>query len=500
MAFQNVYQPSPSNGLDLVSPIDQMEPASALELVNIIPGPKAPSLRKGYTQLCDTGAGGQLNCLYTLPLADGSYKMVAGDSSKLWEVSTASASNITGATTPSTGDWNAIVFSHNLYLCNGTDNAQVYSGTGNSADISFTGPTLSTLINVSSYKERLYFIEKNTLKFHYGNSQATGGSALTAYDLKYTFKRGGKLLFAGSWTNQLATTSADLFMACSSEGEILFYTGSYPGDASWGLVARFVIGKPLSYRSFIRVNSDVWIVTEQGIVPISTLFQLGLDEALNSVAEKVNPLISYYASEVGFSNRWHGVHCSVESKVYLVIPTSGTTTIMLVYSTDRKAWGNYQLYGTGDAISIAVMDEQPYYASSDGKVYKGEYGYNDKGNAITFNGRCAFNFFGNRSNYKAFKDIRPLMLAPASISMQLGLDTNFQRISELDTITIPQGTFTPYGSLYGSLYSSDATYIYERYATRGQGHCAAVRFSGSVMDSPMEFYGFEVRFDQGAQV
>ena len=43
MAFQGFTMPPPYGGLDLVSPIDNMDATSALELVNVFPGAGAPT-------------------------------------------------------------------------------------------------------------------------------------------------------------------------------------------------------------------------------------------------------------------------------------------------------------------------------------------------------------------------------------------------------------------------------------------------------------------------
>lgn len=500
MALQAFTLPAPYSGLDLVSPIDNMEPSRALELVNVVPTSSSPKTRKGYALFTTPQSGAQIGNLSSLPLTDGTYKVVATTSNKFWDVTTGTSAEITGTTTPTSREWQSAVFANRLFFCNGVDTAQVYTGSGNVADSTFSGVTLANLINVSSYKERLYFVEKNTLKFWYGNTQAVGGSALTAYDLQYTFRRGGRLLFAGSWTNQLASTSADLFFACSSEGELLFYSGSYPGDASWSLVARFVIGKPLSYRSFLRVDNDVWIITSRGIVPITQLFAVGAEEAAESISASVNPLIAQYAESVGFSHLWHGIHAPRERKVYIVIPISSTQTIYLVYCTDTKAWCRYELQNSIDGCAITVSSDVPFWASSDGKVFKGEYLYSDNGDAISWSIRSAFSFNGSRGNYKAYKDLRPLIKGPGNLSVEIGIDTDFKRESTLYPVTYSQGTYTPYGSLYGSLYSSDAEYLYQRFPVKGQGHSAAIRMAGTLEDSQIEFYGFELRADVGGQV
>ncbi|NDD84576.1 hypothetical protein EBZ38_09955, partial [bacterium] len=59
---------------------------------------------------------------------------------------------------------------------------------------------------------------------------------------------------------------------------------------------------------------------------------------------------------------------------------------------------------------------------------------------------------------------------------------------------------TPWGSPWGSPWSSGVEYTYDRFATKGQGHSASIRFGGSLKDSTMQILGFEIRYDMGGQV
>lgn len=501
--FEGFTLPAPTAGLNLVDPIDNMEPNYALELVNILPTGSTARVRYGYDSLTTTGETSQINYLDGLNLADGTSQIIGAAGNKLWKFADGSSTNITGSTVPTDSNWNGSIFANRLYIANGVDTVQVYNGTGTFADSDFTGVTLANLINVSSYKERIYFIEKDTLKFWYGNLQATGASALSSYDLQYFMKCGGKLLFAGSWTNQIATATADMFFAVSSEGEILFYAGSSPAPGeTFALVARYKIGKPLGYRAFIRVNNDVWIITEQGIVPISALFSLDPGLVLKSVGQKINPLIQQYAKLIGFSHLWHGAYWPQGDLVYVVIPTSGTTAKIEVcnITKNRTPWTTYELYSAGHGVSVAVVGSSPYFGSSTGTVYTGETGYNDDGESTSFNARLPFSYYGKRGTFKGFKDIRPLMRGKRGSTLGLGLDVDFKRANTVDPIAISAGTYTPWGSPWGSPWSTGVVYIFDRHAVKGQGHCAAIRIAGSVKDAPLEFFGFEVRFDAGGQV
>jgi hypothetical protein len=472
-----------------------MDPAFALDLSNIFPGPSAPEIRRGYRTDATISGGAAVNTLRALPLADGTTKLVAFSGSTIYSISGGTATAVSG-TTLTNSSVSTEVFKNRLFSCNGSEAVQVYNGTTR-ADSTFTGVTLADLINVSSYKKRLYFIKKNSFDLYYGPLDAITGT-LTLEDLSGQYTLGGYLVFAGSYTNQTAQTSADLFFAISSQGEIIFYAGTNPSD--WQLVARYIIGKPLGYNAFVRVNNDVWVLTQQGIVPISALFASDATQALNTVSAKINELITGAARLTAFSYRWQGIFSAINRRVYIVIPSTNTECRMLVWSIDTKGWTIYSFYDQKDAISIVEADNKVFYGSADGKIYEGEYGYNDRGNPIQFNITTAFSFYGARGNFKAFKDVRPLLLTAPGSRFQVTLNTDFRRQFNSETITTGTSNYTPWGSPWGSPWAGGVDYVYDRYAIKGQGHSAAIQFTGAVTDTYLQIFGFEVRFDLGGQV
>ncbi len=514
MAFQGFTMSPPYGGLDALSPIDNMDPSFALELVNVFPGAGAPSVRLGYTQFNTGGTSipaSPINFMRELPLADGTKHLIAATDSNLYKILVdGTVSTVTNATPHTDSRFNSEIFANNLYLCNGINVPQVYTGTGNAANVTFTcSAGLSNLVSAAAYKRRLYFVQKNSMSVWVHASvdvPGTGGSPKLdeILDIKYVMTKGGYLLFAGSYTNQTASTSQDLFFACSSEGELVFYSGTGPSD--WSLVAHYYIAKPVGFRAFIRVDADVWIVTQDGIVPISALFQSDSASALMVVSGKVNPIISNAAETFNFSHDWSGFVWPRGRRVYISVPQSSTENYFLVYSLDTKGWTTFRLFDGGHANSSCYAFEHPFYASLTGIVYKGETGQADaitatsSGQAITFAGRTAFSFYGSRGNYKAFKDIRPLLKVKKGVTLSLGLDTDFKRSTVVTSVTTPTSTFTPWGSPWGSPWSADVEYTFDRYAVKGQGHCAAVRFGGAIKNTTLDIYGFEIRYDLGGQV
>lgn len=507
---QNVEQtsgysmPSPVSGLNLSDPIDQMDSSYALALENIVPNGLSCTTRKGHTFLAGLETTASLiQTLEGMANADGTFQVLAADSdtNELYRVTAGSMSSI------GSGYANAIfncdTFGYRTFLCNGVDDVQVVA-TGSAAASTFSGVTLSNLINVSSFKERVYFVEKSTLKVWYGNTQAIGGSALSSYDFSFAMKDGGYLVSCGSFSNNYADSTVDLFYALSSEGEVVFYNGSSPADTStpWGIVKRSKIGRPLGYRAFVAIENDIWILTDQGVLSLTAIFSTTPSVALETVGQKVNPLISQQAAVIPFSHLWRGTYCSKERKVYISVPTSAASNFLLVYNLVGQAWTTYNFYQDTLALKVMSVGGSVYYAGVNGNVYTGETGFADyittsTTNSTPFFGRGAFSFFGNRGLWKAYRDIRPLIKTVRSTNLSLGLDTDFKQSSTTSTISSGVSIYTPWGSAWGSPWSSGVDYIYDRHAVKGQGYSAAIKMAGSINGSSLEINGFDIRYTQG---
>lgn len=494
--------PAPHRGLTAMQPIDDMDPACATELVNIVPTGLGAEVRKGYELLAEPVAAAQIGTLQGLALATGGQKLIATTTGKFWEVSTGAAVDTTGGTVPTEKNWNPIQHAHRVYLANGADTVQVYDGS-TIADSSFSGVTLANLISGGVFKESIYFIEKDKLKVWRSSANAVGSEALTATDFRSAFRRGGFMTACGGFTNQQGDLTSDLFMGLSSEGELLFYNGEDPGDTDtpWRRVARYEVGKPCGFRACIAVPNDTWILTAQGVVPVSMLFNgtFSAAGAKDDPRLAINPLLAAYAKQIPFSHLWHGCYCPATRRVYICVPTESDQAFLAVYSMEAEGWCFYQLHSAADCVALAVSDENLFFGGT-GAVYTAESGYNDNDEAIDFNARLAFSFLGNRGQFKVFKDIRPLMYSRRGIRLQLGVDTNFQRRSSLDEVATSEGMLTPYGSPYGSPYSDDLAYLYERFGLRGQGHSAALRVAGSIKDHQLKFFGFEIGYDTGGRL
>lgn len=506
--FVSYPVPAPTGGLNLIDRLDAPDGrpmTDARKLTNVYPDGPRCTIRKGYT-LHSTLEAHPVRSMFSLALMAGTETLIACNNNKILDASVETEVNETGATTPTSSDWQGVVFKHRLFLCNGVNTVQVWDGSS-VADCTFTGVTLADLINVSAYKGRLYFVEKNSTSIWYGGVGAVGGGALTEEDLEGAastggsiLTRGGFIVYAGSWTNNIGDVSRSLFVIVTSEGEVLFYNGSYPGDTTtpWGLVARYVIGKPLGYNAFVEVDNDLWILTNAGIYPVSMLFSGGSTVAVNGIGRKINPLIQEYAASYPFNHLWYGRYWPGGKRVYISIPTGTNAAMYAVCNIETGAWCTYE-FASDVPTALAIFGGHPYFGTDSGLVVVAEDGLSDNGEGISFDMKLPFSYLGARQQFKVFKEVRPLIRSQRGASFTIGVQTDFQDNDAGGTINSTAGTYTAWGSSWGSSWSDVTEYIYDWAGVRGQGHSAAIRVQGQMTGVPLEFNHFDIRYELGGQ-
>jgi hypothetical protein len=505
---QSITLPAPSGGINEYDAVDQMPPEDALELRNVFPNGTNCRVRGGITDHCNTGETTEVKALYSVPLASGTTKLVACVNNELYEVSTTTPSTLTGALTITSDSWNGTIFKNRLFIANGVNTPVVYDGstaatTGFSHGGSFAQPDI---ISFGSFRNYIIAIMKNSTTVYYSGTADAITGAVHSYELGAFFKKGGKVVYAGSWTNQLASTSAELCVFISSEGEVLCYSGAtHVGASDFALVARYTTGRPLGYRAFVQVENDLWIITDQGIVSLQELFSSTTSLASLRVGQKINRRIRMAAKANGFLHRWQGKYYPNNACIYINIP-SGADNYYLVCNILTGAWCEYRFNAALAVGTVEVLDSNIYSANGAGQVQNFEVlGADDDGDPIDYTARWSWQFMGSRGNFKTYKDVRPLLFGPSTITVSFGVDTDFKTGYPLSTITTSatspgSSSTTPWGSAWGSSWSAGSQYYTKRFGISGQGHSASFKLSGSISNAELEINAVDIRFEVGSQV
>lgn len=257
-----------------------MQPGGAVVMDNWLPTMQGAKIRGGcfrWATLPETTP-----VISAFEYASGNTRrMYAANATKLYDVSTSGTPTIivsgqlsgnysTVQMANAGGDW--------LIVVNDAGNFPLrYDGTSwvtlNTDQI--TGPAGTqvengeALVNVCKYRNRLFFIEKNSMNAWYLGIDSIAGS-LSLIPLSGAATKGGKLLFCASWSVDAGDGLDDKLVFVTTEGEALIFSGSNPSDANnWRQEGRYQIPKPMGMNAHISLGGDLLIATIEGIVPLS---------------------------------------------------------------------------------------------------------------------------------------------------------------------------------------------------------------------------------------
>ena len=410
--------PPPTGGVNYRDPWYDMPENDAIQLTNIYPDVNFCRLYGGLGDVfADISTA--IHSLMVLGAADGTEKLVAAASGKLRDISAGgggSGTDIIGVLTVGTSNIQYTVFRNTLFCVNGTDAPFDWTGSGSATATAWTGSglTITNLINVASYKNRLYFVEKNTGKIWYTEAVNNISGALLKFDVSSVLSKGGGVLYAGPTTRGSSQANPDeLFIIISDQGEILVYQGDNPLSSSWALVGRYFIGKPLgSYRCTFRVSGDLYVINWDGVISMTALFS-GVDpfNDYSATSGKVRPLFNQTAA-LGTSG-FHGVYHS--GKGYILI-NDGNVAQQHGMNLINKSWFNV---GILSAKTFAVFGNELYITAPGNsyvKKYDQEYGLGD---SVSDKGILpvitqAYSFLGDRLSDKILTNVQPFISMLAS--------------------------------------------------------------------------------------
>ena len=490
--------PPPTGGLNDRDSVDVMRPEDALRLTNIFPDNGVVKLRNGY-RVHATGCGGSVQTLIEWAGASGSRKLIAAANGKLWDVTTYNAAATELASGFSVNYWQGVVFNNTLILVNGTDQPQQYAGSTVS-DATYTGVTDNNLISVNVYKSRLYFVEKDSTSIWYGSVDAITGS-LTELDVGGVLKKGGYVIWAGSMSRDTGAGAQDLLIIASNLGEILAYSGSYPGDTNFTLVGHYFFPLVLGRRAFVNVGSDLAVITQGGIIPLSEgIKDNQTGENYYSITDKIRTSfrssVAMYKSNTG----WEAKNYPAGDFLLVNVPTaSNSTAYQYILNTRLGSWTKF----TGwNGICWSLLNENLYFGASDGKVYQADYGANDNGSAIPVDIKTAFNYCDDRAKIKQFTLAKPLVLGDSSTMFYMDVDVDYSDKPLSSSVLTTGSSGSAWDSAVWDSAPWDVSFTpnLNWYAVSGLGRCVSIRIQGLFKNAPFSLSAIQLTYTPGGYI
>jgi hypothetical protein len=296
-----------------------------------------------------------------------------------------------------------------LIAVNGADSHRNYNGAAWATAPAITGVSSSSLSFVWVFKNRLFFIQKNTMNAWCLAVDSIGGAA-TQISLSGVFKKGGSLLFGTTWSVDAGDGMDDVCLFVTTRGEVAAFAGSDPADPSdWGSIGLYDIGEPLGPNAHFRAGGDVIIATLDGLVPMSAAKQK--DPAALTLAAVTRAIEDEWRAQAvarQSSRAWTCVKWVARGMAIVGLPTVGAADVYC-YAVNllTGAWAKY----TGWDISCAVdAGSLVYFGSPGGGVFIAEAGGTDDGATYlsTFVGR--YDHLGAPSSGKTAKLARTTWL------------------------------------------------------------------------------------------
>lgn len=467
---------------------------------NAFPGRGGVRSRPGFTQHCATGESTPVGSLIEYEFGTAN-KLLACVNGKIFETSTSTPTSLkTGL------DTDAIYFVHSTlnskqFLTNGVDTLQVYDGS-TIADATFTGLTLSDINYVHTHKSRIYAIKKDTQEIWYGGVGAVTGT-LSKFDLGLTGTFGGSLKLVTSISRDGGAGPDDFIVFIFESGDAVVYAGSDPGDAdNWSRVGVFKIGRPLSRRGVLQIDSEVVVVTDRGYEPLSRVLPFGsATNRANLLSDKINPAVLTAIGVKGAADDWQVSLYGRGEMLIVNVPFSASRSEQHIMNIDTGAWCKW----TMPAGSWGRLGSDMYFGDNTGKVHKFDSANNDNGALIGMDVQQAYNYLGNRSQLKKLNMLRPIFITSILPPLRLNVGADFETVSRGQTRTVGTGGETYVWDDAGSVWN-DATWSPERaafdqiYRENALGYCMSPRLSLDVSRDSVSWTSTTFIFEPGGLI
>lgn len=496
-------------GWDTDTPVAELPPTLARTFDNWVPQGTQIKIRKGYSDHV-TGLGAAVETL--MPYNAGATSALFGAAgTSVYDVTSAGA---VGAAVLST--MGNARFSHTnlttsggsfLWICNGSAEPRHWNGAAwATPSLTVTTYTDNDISFVHAFKERLFFIFKNTLTFGYLPTQSIAGT-IANYPLGAVFNFGGRLIALGSLSLDGGAGIDDYFVALSSEGEIAVYQGFNPGSATeWALKGVYYVGEPLGDRPFVKMGDDLGILTLGGLISVKATMTSGGAETLPYSARIGAGWKALSRVGQGFTG-WEGLVIQSEDLVLINAPASASTARQIIRNRtcgmDRNGgalgWGRF----TGwNFETFEILGGDCYAGGSDGTVYRAFDDYDDDGADVTAAVDTPWTLLGT-PQVKTLLEARPLLTVATLASLRMVGRADFRDRPVLGAW--PSSTVTNAGvwdetNWDQCLWGGEDTTTRQWRAISGEGIHVSLVTEARTNQSEFALNGWDVRFSAGGQV
>lgn len=522
-ATQTAFMSAPQGGVNAVASAGNVPPQDALYLYNMIPQEYGVAVRKGYREWCNPVPLG--NGIRTLipfntqqAAADPLNKLFAATSDGIYDVSVANGTPVKVLDWPIKSDpagycsWHhyATVAGQYLLVCDLVNGYYIYSqSTGSWTQGSITGPDEAVMDYVMVWKNRVWFIERNSGNAWYLPAGQISGNA-TKFEFGNKFKYGGWLKSIWNWTLDAGEGVDDYLVAVGSAGDLVVYKGTDPSQAAnfnmvgWWYIGRSVQGR----RQGDDMGGELLLLSSYGVIQTSKLIAgLPATDEGTSISYKINPRLNNYMERVANEFGWSMRLFARGQIIWITTPKEvGKPWMQFVYSTVTRAWSQFldipmqccESWGTNF-----------FFGSDDNRVFMYD-GFSDNvlledngesAKAIDWEMLTGYHLFTGTPEFKRVQFLRPQFIGTAKplYAIKASYDFDLQQIIATPPYTDPLTGLWNTGVWDNSYWGGSYIVDQPPRGASGMGRHIAIALKGS---SALEtiFLGTDVLLDRGGML
>lgn len=468
----------PAKGMNARDAFAVMGPEFAISLENVIVEPYGIRTRKGYTEWATNLPGAMavstmmnyypataapaaltkmpfprsnLKRLMVEPRADPvppAGKLFAATNGRLYDVTAGGVgpwvpqAGVSGAT----DFWTWLNFQNVagsfLVLANNGGGYSYYNGAAWATPVQGAGvgqiegvdPAL--FCYVTSFKKRLWFIEKNSTRAWYlPVSQITG--LAKQFNFGEQFRHGGHLAELVNWSVDGGEGIDDYLVAISSQGDVVIYKGIDPDDPTqFALHGVWYVGAlPVGRRAVLNTGGDVQILSHYGITPLSLLLSIKDSTALEMrrTTFNISPLIARLMRDFASLPGWRIAMVPKEELLVVRVPNDALDFAgeFFVLKLLTGAWSVMKDVPYTDLVTV---DSAVFAGTRDSRVVRAFDGPLDNvrlastttlGVPIQCQVTPSYQAMGAPGFQKVFKLLRPTFITTTTPSLKIQVLTDY---------------------------------------------------------------------------
>ena len=293
-----------------------------------------------------------------------------------------------------------------------------------------TGVNSNTFINVNVFKNRLFYVEEDSMNVWYLPTQAVSGAA-SKLDFGSVAKMGGYVQAMATWTIDAGQGVDDYAVFVTNMGEVIVYEGTDPSDATkWALRGVWSLGQTFNRRCFTKFGGDLLLITQEGLVPMAASLQSSrLDPRVN-LTDKIYGAFAQATSLYSTLFGWEIQYFPKANMLIVNVPTA-IGKEQYVMNNITKSWSKFTDI---NAFTFEMHYDNLYFGDTN-RVCKFWDTYADNGTVINATVQQAYNYFDSRGQNKRFTLVRPIFLTDNGLpSVLCAINTDFNTQNQLGQV------------------------------------------------------------------